>query len=132
MLLPETWPAIAVGTGPLPRSTDTTASRVWLLASTRLVTPTGRNSVKLPLNTVPGTEPEHCRTISPTRSVRPSARTWTGEVETWHRAVEDGSWANAAQILIGSRQTDKTARLQFDISRLVWSYYAPLRSLGAR
>src|ERR1035438_7719699 len=123
MLLPETWPAIAVGTKPLPRSTETTASRVWLLASTRLVTLTGRSSVKLPLNTVPGTEPEHCRTISPRRSVRPSARTWTGEVVTWHRAVEEGGWANAAQMPICRRQTFKTVRLRFVISRLGWSYY---------
>src|ERR1035441_8225118 len=119
----KTWPAIAVGTKPLPRSTETTASRVWLLASTRLVTLTGRDSVKLPVNTAPGTEPEHCRTISPRRSVRPSARTCTGEVVTWHRAVEDGGWANAAQMPICRRQTFKTVRLRFVISRLGWSYY---------
>src|ERR1035438_6985886 len=98
MVLPETWPAIAVGTKPPPRSTETTASRVWLLASTRLVTLTGRYNVKLPVNTAPGFAPEHCMTISPRRSVRPSARTWTGEVETWHRAGEEGGWASAAQI----------------------------------
>ena len=98
MLLLDTWPAIAVGTNPLPRSTDNTASRVRLPVSTRLVMLTGRNNAKLPLNTVPGLEPEHWRTISPRRSVRPSARTETGEVETWHLA-EDGSWANVTEIL---------------------------------
>src|SRR5450755_1069054 len=100
MLLPESSPANPVGTTPLPRSTLSTASRVKLSESTRLVTPTERDSARLPLNTVPGVEPEHWRRISPRRSVRPSARTWGGEVETWQWAGEDGVWAKTAQILI--------------------------------
>src|ERR1039457_2615044 len=97
MLLPETWPAIPVGTSPLPRSTENTASRVRLLASNRLVTVTGRDRIKLPLNTDPGVAPEHRSTMSPIRSVRPSARTGTGEVVTWHSARDDGVWANTAE-----------------------------------
>ena len=45
------------------------------LAGAGLVMLTGRKMVRFPDNVAPGVEPEHCRRMSPMRSVRPSART---------------------------------------------------------
>src|SRR4051812_21906485 len=105
MLLPDTRPAMPVGIRPLPRSTEIVASSVRLLASTRLVTATGRYSVKLPVNMVPGVEPEHWSWMSPRRSVKPSALTCKGVAVTLHRAVDDGDCAHEAVIQRGSKQT---------------------------
>src|SRR2546429_6216749 len=49
---------------------------------------TGRKRVKFPLSTEPGMPPEHCRLMSPRRSVRPSARTCKGTLVTWHRPLK--------------------------------------------
>src|SRR5579883_3515102 len=83
-LTPLTWPETGSGTRPPPRSAEITASVVWLLEFTRFVTATGRKTERLPVNTAPGLEPEHCRRISPTRSARPSERTWVGTAVTAH------------------------------------------------
>ena len=44
---PATWPPTAVGTKPRPVSIETTASRVRLLVSIRLVTLTGKYRARL-------------------------------------------------------------------------------------
>jgi hypothetical protein len=50
---------------------------------------TGRDTFRLPVTTAPGA-PEHCRTISPTCSAKPSECTVGDEAETAHVV---GFWA---------------------------------------
>lgn len=54
MLFPAILPGVAVGVKLLPVLSDRTASSALLLASTWLVTATGKNSVRLPEITVAG------------------------------------------------------------------------------
>src|ERR1700691_5520232 len=69
------------GTGPEPVFTVSVASVEKEFTSMRLVIDTGRNTVRLAVTVAPGL-PVHTKTMSPTRSVKPSACTVGGTAET--------------------------------------------------
>src|SRR5581483_796784 len=72
--------------GPLPLSM-VKATPETVLPETRFVTGTVRFTDRDPLTVPPGLPPEHDKTMSPTRSVRPSART-TGGLENVEQLKE--------------------------------------------
>src|SRR5215831_8917393 len=75
---PLTWAFTGSGVKPPPTSAARVASVAWFAVFNRFVILAGRNTERLPVNTAPGLEPEHCRMMSPIRSVRPSELTWVG------------------------------------------------------
>src|SRR5579871_572069 len=89
MILPVTDAEIPDGVAPPPVSTESVAWLVNPLASIRFVTDTGRKMVKLPLVTAPEPKPEHDMTMSPSTSVRPSARRNGDWVETWQAPADE-------------------------------------------
>ena len=89
MLWPATSPDTPDGTLPVPVLMLSDAPVAYPPALTWLVIATGRNTVSSAVTATPGV-PEHCRTISPIRSARPSECTMGGAAETTHVV---GFWA---------------------------------------
>src|ERR1017187_9683248 len=103
MLWLVTSPDTPEGTFPAPVLMLSDASVEYPPAFTRFVIETGSDTFTLPVTTAPGV-PEHCRTISPTRSAKPSECTMVGAAKKAHVV---GFWAYRPRETITKRIVPK-------------------------